>query len=189
MENLKKQQQHWRWCVFRYSCGSSVHPTSWISEIPTFLHPYDCVFTSQRCYISSAASALSSYSDQIARGKTAAQAVFSSPLALLDYPRTWQETAQRSLISTLTVGSFCSVWMALLELVGFPSHWKIPRFFFLANTVCPFIKCLSSSDVASQMRFADLWSNCAGKAEATFCNGMSSRFRQALGSALPLKLI
>lgn len=108
-----------------------------ISEIQTFLHPYNCVFISQCRYISSAASALSSYSDQIARGKTATQAAFSSPLALLDYPRTWQETAQRSLISTLTVGSFCSVWMALLELVGFPSHWKIPRFFFLANMVVP----------------------------------------------------
>lgn len=110
---------------------------SLISEIQTFLHPCNCVFIAQWRSVSSAASALSSYNHQIAEGETAPQAVFFSPLVLLDYPPTWQETAQRSLISTLTVGSFSSIWMVLPELVGFRSHWKIPRFFCQANIFVP----------------------------------------------------
>lgn len=95
-----------------------------ISEIQTFLHPCNCVFIAQCRSIASAASALSSYNDQIARGKTAPR--LSTNLA-----------PQRSLISTWTVGSFCSKWMLLPELVGFRSHWKIPRCFCQTNIFVP----------------------------------------------------
>lgn len=86
-----------------------------ISGRQRFRHPCNCVFVARWRYISSAASALSSsYSDQ-----TATHALFFSPLVLLDYPPSWQEAAQRSLISTFTAASFCSTLTALLEPLGF----------------------------------------------------------------------